>query len=122
MTALYNSQISKYRADTDAGIELIRGNVAIYSADISAFSAVVGAIGEAYRLKVQEINIGSTLNMATLRATLEAAQLKLNLLIAETHVQTTAAEYGTGFYGNIVSAALNSGNTLAAQTSTTATT
>lgn len=119
MTALYNSQINKYRADIEGGIEVIRGNVAIYAADISAFNAVIGAVGEAYKLKLQEMGLNSQTNIESLRAILEEARITLARQDLSAKTRLGAAEFGAQFYANTIGAALSSINTLASTTSST---
>lgn len=118
MTALYNSQIAKYRADIEGGMEVIRSNVLIYSAEVQAFSATANAIAEAYKLKLNENALTNSWNVDTMRAIIEKARLQLGAQQAAAAVRTSAAEFGAQFYANTIAAALNSINTLAAQTST----
>lgn len=115
-TAIYNSQISKYRADTEAGLETIRANVSIYAADVQAFNSAINAIGEAYRLKTTEHGINNNWNIEVVRSQLEEARLMLQGQDASARVRNSAAQFGGTFYGNVLSAALGSINTLAAQT------
>jgi len=119
MTALYNSQISKYRADIDGGIEVIRSNVAIYAADISAFQAVIGAIGEAYRLKVGETGITNQWNAEVLRATLQNMKLNLEGSVGALKFRESAAQFGSTYFAGLVAAAINSLSAGAFQTEAT---
>lgn len=118
MTALYNSQIAKYRVDIEGGMETIRSNVAIYAADISAFSAVIGAVGEAYKLKTIEQQLNLQANVEAIRAKLELARLDIFNFKNIADIKIAGSEFGAKYYGNLVAAAINSTNAIASQSST----
>ena len=118
MTAIFASQIQKYRADTDAQVELIRSNLGIYAADVQAFAAVVSAISEAYRLKNQESQLNNAWNVDVIRAKLEEARIKLLSQSEGARVRTGNAQFGAEYYGRTIQAAISSINALAAQTAT----
>jgi len=116
MTAIFASQIQKYRADTDAQIEIIRSNLGIYGADVQAFSAIISSMGEAYRLKNAESQLNNAWNVEVMRTKLEEARMKLLSQVEGTRVRTGNAQFGAEYYGRTIQAAISSINALAAQT------
>lgn len=115
-TAIYNSQISKYRADIESGLETIRANVSIYLADVQAFNAAISAISEAYKLKSQEQQLNNMWNVEVVKTRLEEARVKLQGQVSAAGVRNSAAQFGSQYYLGVIMAALGSINTLAAQT------
>lgn len=116
-TTLFNSQITKYRADVDAEVETVRANLGIYTADVQAFNAAINAISEAYRLKNTEHQLNNTWNVEVVRSKLEEARLQLQKQVSAAGVRNSAAQFGAQYYLGAITAALGSINTLAAQTS-----
>jgi hypothetical protein len=109
-TALYNSQISKYRADTDAQVEIVKSNVAIYSADVQAFGQVVNAIAEAFRLKNMENQLNNSWNVDLMRTKLEETRIQLEGTLGALKIRGAAAQFGAEYFGRLVQAAMNSIN------------
>ncbi len=115
-TTLFNSQISKYRADVDAEVETVRANLGIYTADVQAFNAAINAIGEAYRLKNTEHQLNNTWNVEVIKSVLEKARLQLEGQTNSARIRNSASQFGAQYYMGAITAALGSINTLAAQT------
>lgn len=117
-TALFGSQIAKYRADIDGQAEVIRSNLGIYTADVSAFRTAIDAISEAYKLKLTELGMTNSWNVEVVRSKLQEAQLLLQRQVASAGVRNSAAQFGAQYYLGAITSALGSINTLAAQTTT----
>lgn len=118
LTAVYASQIQGYRAGIDGQAEVIRANLGIYQADVQAFAAVISALSDAYRLKLNEVQLNNNWNVEVVRSRLQEAQVRLSAQSNSASIRLHGSTFGSNYYANIIAAALGSINSLAAQTST----
>jgi len=115
ITAIFGSQIEKYRADVSGQSEILRANLGIYEGDIRAFVASIQAISEGYKLRISENDVNNTFFTNAVRASIEAARVELGTKEVEGRIRNSAAQFGAKFYGDAIISALGSINTLASQ-------
>lgn len=111
---VYKGQLEGYKTDISAQAQTIDARARVYGSQIQGASAEAGAIGEALRLDVTEKDLEMRRNIANADLALNGARITLDGLIASARSRVEAGQAAGQYYTAIVSAAVNSINTLSA--------
>lgn len=114
--AAFQAQTDGYRATLTSQVEVLRSTADVYRADITAFSTSVDALKAAFELQQEENRLNLTHWKQVTDKDVDVATLQLQALKASADIKLDASKFGSEFYGNMVSSALGSITTLAAQT------
>lgn len=103
----YRLQIEGYRTQLGVIVERIKVNRDVYQVDISAFEAIVKAIGDAYQLQLQEVSKNAEVNIAVAKLNIEDARLKIEKFVKEVELRKSAGQYVASFYADRIGAVMN---------------
>ncbi|MDP2618652.1 MAG: hypothetical protein Q8P46_00505, partial [Hyphomicrobiales bacterium] len=110
----YKTEADVYKTNIDAQAQTIDAKTRVYGAQVQGASAEAGAIGEAIRLDLSEKELEMRRNIANANIKLTQAKNELDVLLESLKLRVEAGQAAGQYYTAIVSAAVNSINTLSA--------